>query len=271
MTMKKYFLLLVSIFLIAAGCEEGSINTSDLSEVKDTSKPSSALRVTTPTTSTRDLDYTTATLEDEKDEYYYEIEYPTFVGGDVEIREKINQEIYDHVQNELSIFLADFEDTDHEYDPGPWFLGISYYVNRNDDAFVSVVMQASIYTGGAHPNSYYNTFNFNLEEGGELMDITDVFNPVATTINQQTGERQDFLDFISDYTMDELMAMDISDEDWIMSGAGPDKDNYQNFYLTDYEIVFAFDPYQVAAYAAGPQEIAISFEDLAEYLKAYAF
>jgi Deacetylase PdaC/Protein of unknown function (DUF3298) len=269
-TMKKYILLLVSIFLIASGCEEGSLNTSDLSEIKNTAKPTNALRATSPSI-IRDLEYKTAILEDEQDGYYYEIEYPTFIGGDEKIREKINQEVYDHIQNELSIFLADYDDTDHEYDTGLWSLGISFYVNRNDDAFVSIVMQASIYTGGAHPNSYSNTFNFNIEEGGELMDITDVFNPVATAIHPQTGERQDYLDFISDYTMDEIAERDISDEDWILSGAGSEKDNYQAFYLSDYEIIFIFDPYQVAAYAVGPQEVAISFDDLAGYLKAYAF
>lgn len=264
--MKKYFLLLVSVFLIASGCEEGSINTSDLSEVAN----SNAVKVVSPT-STNDLSYSTASLEDDKGGYYYEIEYPVFTGGDGEVREKINQEVYDYVQNQLDLFLEDYSDMDHEYDPGPWFLGLSYYVNRNDDAFVSIVMQGSIYLGGAHPNSFTNTFNFNLEEGGDLMSLTDVFNPMAMQVNPSTGERQDYLEFIADYVIDDLIQRDVSDEDWIRNGAAADETNYQNFYLTDYEIVFVFDPYHVAPYAAGPQEVAISFEDLANYLKAYAF
>ncbi len=267
--MKKYVLLLVSIFLIASGCKEESINTANLSITKNNQQANTAAIVSP--TSTTTFTYSTVTLEDNQDGYYYEIEYPVFSGGDEKIRGKMNQDVYGQVQSDLNSFLDDFNTTDHDYDPGPWFLEISYYVNRNDDAFVSIIMNVSIYTGGAHPNSYTNTLNFNLEEGGHLMSLADVFNPVATQVNSSTGEKQDYMEFISEYVINELLKNGVSDEDWIRAGAAADETNYQNFYFTDYEIVFIFDPYQVAPYAAGPQEVAIPFEDLAGYLRAYAF
>ncbi|MFZ6015446.1 MAG: DUF3298 and DUF4163 domain-containing protein [Patescibacteria group bacterium] len=269
--MKKYFLILIAVIFIATGCEEMSIDNSDSQEVQEqVPKPAEPLKILN-TTSTKDLEYKTVKLEDEQDGYYYEIGYPDFSGGDDLISKKINQDVYDHVQTELNNFLNEFKASEHEYDPGPWFLSISYYVNRNDNAFVSIIMQASVYMGGAHPNSYFNTFNYNLEESGKLMTIEDVFNPMAEKVDIKTGKKRYYLDFISDYTINELMSRDLSDEDWVMDGAGPSSENFKNFHLTQDRIIFIFDPYQVAPYAAGPQEVFILFEDLADYLKAYAF
>jgi GH25 family lysozyme M1 (1,4-beta-N-acetylmuramidase) len=44
------------------------------------------------------------------------------------------------------------------------------------------------------------------------------------------------------------------------AGTQPRIENYQNFTLDSVGITFYYDPYQVAAYAAGPQKITIEYE-----------
>ncbi len=45
-------------------------------------------------------------------------------------------------------------------------------------------------------------------------------------------------------------------------------DNYKNWALTPTSIVFFFDPYQVASYAAGPQKVEIPFTSFTSGLAA---
>jgi hypothetical protein len=56
----------------------------------------------------------------------------------------------------------------------------------------------------------------------------------------------------------------LTDEDkqWIQTGTGEDPQNYQVFVLDGDSLVFHFPPYQVAAYAAGPQSVAIPLSSL---------
>lgn len=266
-----YIVMIVTAIYFGAGCEQRSIDTESLpaSDVK-VGVSDNDYAFTSPTSSLV-LTYTTSTLADEKEGYSYDLEYPLFQGGEPEARERINSAIENYVQENISEFVEDYETVDHEYDPGPWFLSIDYSVSRNDSAFVSVLIQGSVYTGGAHPNSFFKSYLFNLEESGRMMEVDDVFNPMASGINPKTGLRQNYLQYISSEAVSELLMRDISDEGWLLDGAGPEKANYDTFYLTDEEMVFVFGAYQVAPYAAGPQEIGFSYDELAQYLKAYAF
>jgi uncharacterized protein YecT (DUF1311 family) len=49
----------------------------------------------------------------------------------------------------------------------------------------------------------------------------------------------------------------MSNPDWVRTGAGPFADNFETFLLLHDQLVLEFDPYVVAAYAAGPQEVRI--------------
>jgi hypothetical protein len=76
------------------------------------------------------------------------------------------------------------------------------------------------------------------------------------------------LQVISDYCVTELTAR-LGADGW-MGGAGPDLANYKTWNITPSGLVVTFDPYQVAAYAAGPQEVLIPYDALsAIYLPQY--
>ena len=59
----------------------------------------------------------------------------------------------------------------------------------------------------------------------------------------------------------------MSDDEWIGRGAGANADNFQNWNLTKKGLMFTFDQYQVAAYAAGPQTVIIPFDKLKNILR----
>jgi hypothetical protein len=58
------------------------------------------------------------------------------------------------------------------------------------------------------------------------------------------------------------------DEDMMKSGASPRADNYQACAITKKGLWVTFDPYQVAAYAAGPQHVLVPYSALKDIIKA---
>jgi hypothetical protein len=136
--------------------------------------------------------------------------------------------------------------------------GISNYIEIGYDAeyanndFVSLQFIASTYTGGAHPNSFSFTINYDLKNGRELA-LADLFQP-----------NSNYLKAISDYSINDLKTRltDMSDDDWIAGGAGAEAENCSSWNITEKGLMINFDPYQVAAYAAGPQTVIIPYENL---------
>ena len=120
----------------------------------------------------------------------------------------------------------------------------------------------TVYTDtlGAHPNGYFYTFLFDARTGATLT-LGDIL-------------QGDWLDYVSAQSGKQITAH-ISE---MMEGGGevtlfeeglaPREGNFLNAYLDGADIVILFDPYQVAAYAAGPQEVRIKRNDMGEMLKA---
>lgn len=140
----------------------------------------------------------------------------------------------------------------------PWSSELSFEIPRNDGKVLSIVFSHYTYTGGAHPNSSYRTFHFLLPDGYRA-DIAELFSP--------RGIRR-----ISDISISQLRQEmagpdGMSDTDWIKRGAGPNARNFENFVLTPNELTVLFDAYQVAAYAAGPQEVKIPLSQLRDALR----
>lgn len=149
-------------------------------------------------------------------------------------------------------------DAEEARDERPWSSELSFEVPRNDGKVLSLVFSHYTYTGGAHPNSSYRTFHFLLPDGYQA-DIAELFSP--------RGIRR-----ISDMSIAtlrrDLAGPDgMSDVDWIRRGAGPNPKNFSSFVLTPVELTVLFDAYQVAAYAAGPQEVKIPASRLRDTLR----
>ncbi|HEY4944245.1 MAG TPA: lysozyme inhibitor LprI family protein [Rhizomicrobium sp.] len=156
---------------------------------------------------------------------------------------------------QFKTFKPDFADNDHQYQ-----LATTYVVERNDGKMFGVVFTEYSDTGGAHPNSDYRTFNFLLPDGAQvfLPEIVD-------------GERG--LKRIAELATADLIANiasgpePASDADSIKMGTAPAADNFKDFIWLPGKLHLYFPAYQVASYAAGPQEAAIALVRLRDVIR----
>lgn len=143
---------------------------------------------------------------------------------------------------------------DETLNPSQPFSGeISYSVDRNDGQMFNVLFTYYTYTGGAHPNSTYASFNFLLPDGAQV-EVGDLFTRAGI-------ERISKLS-IASLNKDLIEPQGGGDTDWIARGAGPLGKNFENFVLMPNELAIYFESYSVAPYAAGPQEVHIPLAQL---------
>ncbi|HYT50322.1 MAG TPA: RsiV family protein, partial [Pyrinomonadaceae bacterium] len=114
--------------------------------------------------------------------------------------------------------------------------------------------------GAAHGNSMTVVLNYDVKNGKKLT-LADLFNP-----------KSNYLKTISDYCIKELKERAKKDDsmifaDQLASGAGPHADNYRAWAITKKGLWITFDPYQVAAYAAGPQYVLVPYSALKDIIK----
>ncbi len=137
---------------------------------------------------------------------------------------------------------------------------VSYNVTYADNEVISVSFGNYYFTGGAHPNSVSFALTFDLKTGRELT-LGDLFKPESK-----------YLQVLSSYCVKQLQKelSDMTDDDWIKNGAGPNAENYKSWNLTKKGLIVNFDSYQVAAYAAGPQEVVVPYAELdAMFIKRF--
>jgi hypothetical protein len=164
-----------------------------------------------------------------------DIEYPTEFAS-----EPWAQAVIDNWLDEQRTAIVEAAEIGSASSPGPYFLGIEYDIFQYEPDVKSILFTISDYTGGAHPNLYYQTFTFNLETN-TVLDLEDLLlpgglNTISTIV-------------IADLTTQMGSGADVA---WINGGAGPTWENYASFVLDADSFTFYFPPYQVAPYAAGP-------------------
>ncbi len=194
---------------------------------------------------------------------------------DHEIKEESDQRIItasypsvgvENIDNELKSFVEgqvnDFKSIEYVPYGGnnlQYYFFLEYFYSRFNKNIISFKFNSEYFTGGAHPNHDIMCFTYNLQNG-KKMELADFFI-----------ENSDFLKRISDYSVNSLMQNEYADEEWIKEGAGENIDNFQRFIVTENSFVFYFPPYQVAPYAAGEQQIIISFSELKDILNPLLF
>lgn len=106
---------------------------------------------------------------------------------------------------------------------------------------ISVKLIISQYTGGAHPNSLFSGLNFDRATGRQLLQ-SDAFKMIGRTAEQ-----------VSVSASAQLKAR--LGEAFFVEGANSNPENFSSFLIAADKVTFIFQPYQVASYAAGPQEV----------------
>ena len=117
---------------------------------------------------------------------------------------------------------------------------------------LSVLFVNFFYLGGAHPGSYHWSLNYDFTTGQEL-SLGDLFVPGSA-----------YLERIAEYCKERLVEQ--LDFDIWEDGAAPTPENYQVWVMTSGGLLIIFDEYQVAPYAAGPQQVIVPYDILVDMI-----
>ncbi len=160
--------------------------------------------------------------------------------------------------DQRAAFFAPINEYGFTPSPGPLTLQIDYETTSFSPDIVSVKFTTYAFTGGAHGMTTFNTLTFDLANS-RVLTLDDLF--VAGTSP---------LDVIAPMAQQDLQGTlgEMTDAKWLADGTAPTAENYQNWVLTPDSLVFTFPQYQVAAYAAGPQEVTIPLAALGGLLAA---
>lgn len=203
--------------------------------------------------SVREETYTESTPTEE-----INVAYPQ-VGGiaDKEQAELVNGELEHIAVSTMAEFQSEVAET---ASPDPLgsksTIDISYHVALLTAEVVSVRYDISVYSAGAaHPNAFYKTLTWDIAGGAELQ-LEDHFRPGADWVRR-----------FSELSMAKLRAhyreigLESSDFE-IENGAGARAENFRNWTMNGEGITVWFENYQVAPYAAGPQQVLIAWSEI---------
>lgn len=128
-------------------------------------------------------------------------------------------------------------------------------VKYNDNNILCLEIGGYYYMGGAHGNSYAEFITFD-KQNNKFVTLKDILN-LGT--EKQVAEKllKALLNQVEVETLDDLQNEGFSTE-YIKPT--------ENFYLTPKAIVFHYNPYEIAPYAAGAPEISLAFDDLSEVI-----
>ena len=177
-----------------------------------------------------------------------DITYPLLDDQPDIVREKIAS----FLQEQRSGFMTMMLDSISADIIFPGNLTIDYETYNFSGDVISYQFTIYEYTGGAHGNTYFRTFTFDVTDEREIVlddvftDVTAGLEAAAPTIRDSLSERLD----------------DMADSQWLEDGTAPVVENYQHFALTEDTLLFFFPPYQVAPYAAGPQTVSVPLSAL---------
>ncbi|MGA2490923.1 MAG: RsiV family protein [Anaerolineales bacterium] len=182
--------------------------------------------------------------------YTIKAQTPFLQGSDDTRVTNFNSEMAALTQEEFS----KFKDNAMQVQPVPGLAGSSYDQQYKllspPGNLISLKFQITIYIQGtAHPSTHMRTITYDLEAG------TDV------RLAQLFLTDSDYLEKISNFCIAQLKTRNISFESF-SKGAQPLPENYGNWNVTPDGLLITFDENQVAAYAAGPQEVVVPYAEL---------
>jgi len=220
-----------------------------------------------PISFTGDVDLVSKQIKENNKKLNFEVavQYPQLTGGNNPNLEKFNQSVGAAVTKKVGGFKKDMtpEEGENTEETRPADsmgsdLTISYTVVLAQDDLVSINFEVSSYfQGAAHPNSYSETFNYDLKNGKQLK-LPDLFKPGAKYL--PAIATYCIADLKKQATEKGLMAEEIE------KGAAAKADNYQGWTITKRGLGMYFDPYQVGPYAAGPQFVLVPYSNLKDLI-----
>lgn len=179
------------------------------------------------------------TFSEDARHYVLEVEYP------VTDNASVNAYIREFTDSVIENYKKDVTWAESVENPKDEHLSLTVtYESIATEKIKNYRFTIGTYTGGAHGL-----------QATKVMRFTPDGRPVA--VEGLFTDTKSALQAIAPVVKRELAKGDFANADWIAEGAAPDIANYQNIIVTNKGITVVFDPYSVAAYAAGMQEIAV--------------
>ena len=180
-----------------------------------------------------------------------DLDYPVLCRADV------TRALRDRVCNSLSDFKLEFPEHDRTQFRHKYEMFVRYETwTAAKGRLASVKLHTMVYTGGAHPNNWPETWVFDMATGQRL-GLDDVFaDPAEALAEIAPLVRADLRKTLGQMALDDMLD----------PGTTPTPDNYADFVLSDEGVTFLFAPYQVAPYAAGEQAVTLPYAGLAHLL-----
>lgn len=199
------------------------------------------------------------------------IEYPQYDSLALSIRQKINTSIRyqllraiagqieqdaNSLDEAAQLFIDDYNEFSSVDFAMPWTLEAFSKVLRANDNWFVVAIDAYVFTGGAHPNSFRTILNYDLRQG-QLISLEDIvvdkaaFSVVAERIfRREKGIEQSTSFEQAGYFM----------EDFKLS---------TQFALMPTGLLLFYNTYEIAPYVVGVTEFEIPYEEVEGFIRAY--
>lgn len=157
-----------------------------------------------------------------------------------------------HIKSDVDKGIADLEAQAQQDQPAkngfPQYTFMSQFSDPYIGSdFISVRLVLDAYTGGAHDMPTLIGENFHRDTGQ------------AVTLDEALALTGKTLDQVAQAAKQQLAQNPDTQPTGVWGpGSDPDPQNYQSFLINKNAVVFIFQPYQVAPYAAGAPEISIT-------------
>lgn len=197
----------------------------------------------------------------------YEVSYPVFKGLDsavvLELKRQIDASVSmgnPEAQGETmqaigKKFVSDFDDFSKEmpdYGMG-WYYEAGVNVEVLTDTLLSLSVTEEYFTGGAHGGHGTYYININPRTGKEFT-LDNFFKPDYEEQLRQMGDRL--------FRREHEIADTASLQENMFEFPNDRFELNQNYGFTKDGLVFYYNSYEIAAYAAGPSEVLISYDSL---------
>ncbi len=210
------------------------------------------------------------TIERETNFSIVKISYPKIPGNSANIEEE-NRWIYRRFQDASLMFEIDSPPAEEENNDLPKDLPKSSFTADTKKVFeneniISFLTEETFYNrGAAHPSHKVITYVFDKNQEKVLYYLSDVFivgDSFYKRLNSLVTQK-----LTTSLEENLETKIDKSGADWIRDGLSTKENPFGKFTLTDIGVTFYFDEYTVAPYAAGPQQVFVSFNELKEFKK----
>ncbi len=172
-----------------------------------------------------------------------------------------------YVEGQIAEFKknGNFDNLSHDdvqmmqLDQRKYAIGIEYDIFTSART-VSYVYQIYEDTGGAHPNTFFHTFTFDLQTGTALStaDLFDTGAPYAQTLSSLSRAKLPAI--IAE--RENVAPSELEQDSMMLDGTKPEAASFENFYFDGANLVLVFPPYQVGPYVLGRVDLPLKTSEV---------